>query len=79
MQCLTRQLAALATVTLSCVACTTGISEMTCPPLVEYDRAFQSRAAAELAAMPADAALAVMMADYSMTRGQIRAACRGRR
>lgn len=46
---------------------------MGCPRVVPYDRAFQNRAADELQAMPAGAAVVVMMADYAAMRDQARA------
>ncbi|KAB2888396.1 MAG: hypothetical protein F9K32_16605 [Desulfobulbaceae bacterium] len=73
MKCSTRQLAALAIATLLCSGCGTGISDMGCPRVVPYDRAFQNRAADELQAMPAGAAVVVMMADYAAMRDQARA------
>lgn len=46
-----------------------------CPPVPEYPPAFQTRAADELAALPADAALRRMVDDYKRMRDQARA-CR---
>jgi len=43
--------------------------------VVEYTRAEQARVAAELAAMPEDAAIAEWLADYAVLRDQARA-CR---
>jgi uncharacterized protein (DUF111 family) len=45
----------------------------TCPPVVEYGREFQARAAEELARLPEGSAIAEMLADYSVIREQIRA------
>jgi hypothetical protein len=43
-----------------------------CPPVVEYGREFQSRAAAELALLPEGSAIAEMLADYAVMREQAR-------
>lgn len=45
-----------------------------CPPVVAYPTAFQHRAAAEVEALPAGAALEIMLADYHVMRRQA-AAC----
>ncbi|WBQ13037.1 hypothetical protein L2D00_14475 [Hyphomonadaceae bacterium BL14] len=59
------------------IACATGTFEprftTACPPVVEYSRAFQARAADELRSMPEWSAIAEMLADYSVMRGQVRA------
>ncbi len=47
-----------------------------CPPVVEYGRDEQSRAATELRAMSSGAVIPTMMADYGRTRAALRA-CRG--
>ena len=47
-----------------------------CPPVVGYDQAVRERAAVELEALPEDAALVGMMADYAVMRAQARA-CAG--
>ena len=47
-----------------------------CPPVRDYPDAFQQRAAGELAALPADAALRRLVDDYRVMRQQARA-CRG--
>jgi len=49
-----------------------------CPPAVDYSREFQTRAADELALLPEGSAIAEMLADYAVMRGQIRA-CQHRR
>ena len=41
-----------------------------CPPVVAYDQALRERAAAELDALPPDATLVGMMADYAVMRAQ---------
>jgi hypothetical protein len=48
----------------------------TCPPVVEYSREFQARAAEELAMLPDGSAVVEMMGDYAVMREQARA-CRG--
>ncbi|PKP70240.1 MAG: hypothetical protein CVT83_03855 [Alphaproteobacteria bacterium HGW-Alphaproteobacteria-5] len=45
----------------------------TCPPVVEYGREFQARAADELALLPDDSAIAEMLSDYSVMRNQAKA------
>ena len=47
-----------------------------CPPVVEYSREFQVRAAEELARLPEGSAVAEMLADYAVMREQARAARR---
>jgi len=44
-----------------------------CPPVVEYSREFQARAAEELALLPDGSAVVAMMADYAIIRDQVRA------
>lgn len=60
-------------------ACATATSELrmatVCPPVVEYSREFQARAADELDLLPEDSAIAEMLANYSVIRDQARA-CR---
>ncbi|WP_281707874.1 hypothetical protein [Phaeobacter italicus] len=41
-----------------------------CPPVVEYGREFQTRAADELVLLPKGAAIAEMLADYGVMRKQ---------
>ena len=59
--------------------CATGVSEprvvAVCPPVVEYSRELQVRAADELALLPERSAIAVMLSDYAAMRDQARA-CR---
>jgi hypothetical protein len=54
--------------------CATGGSDVgglgACPPVVQYSREFQARAAEELALLPKDSAVAEMLADYAVTREQ---------
>jgi len=42
-----------------------------CPPVVEYSREFQARAAEELAMLPDGSAIAEMMLDYTILRAQL--------
>lgn len=66
---------ALVIATISLTACATGGSDRcgaVCPPGVAYDQAMRDRAAAELDALPEDAALVGMMADYAVMRAQAR-------
>ena len=44
-----------------------------CPPVVEYNAADQSRAAAEIEALPERAVMIQMMSDYAVLRDQARA------
>ena len=65
--------------TISLTACATGGSDpggAVCPPVVAYDQAAPEKSAAELQALPEDAALFGMMADYAVMRAQARA-CSG--
>jgi hypothetical protein len=43
-----------------------------CPPVVEYSRNFQARAAKELALLPEGSAIAEMISDYAVMREQAR-------
>ncbi|WCR08811.1 hypothetical protein JHX87_08485 [Paracoccus fistulariae] len=70
---------ALVIATILLTACATGGSDpgsAVCPPVVAYDQALRDKAAAELEALPEDAALVGMMADYAVVRTQARA-CAG--
>ena len=73
------RLAVLAIATTLLTACATGVSEprvvTVCPPVVEYTREFQARAAEELGMLPDGSVVAEMLADYSVMRDQSRA-CR---
>ncbi|TFL17229.1 hypothetical protein [Jannaschia formosa] len=44
-----------------------------CPPVFEYSREFQARAADELDMLPEGSAIAKMLSDYSVMREQARA------
>lgn len=46
-----------------------------CPPVVEYSREFEARAADELTLLPELSAIAEMLSDYTVMRDQVRA-CR---
>ncbi|WP_322626740.1 hypothetical protein [Paracoccus beibuensis] len=61
--------------TISLTACAAGGSDpggAVCPPVVAYEKAVRDRAAVELEALPEDAALVGMMADYAVMRAQAR-------
>ncbi|EXL03994.1 hypothetical protein BG36_11200 [Aquamicrobium defluvii] len=77
--CWKRQLAALAIATSLLSGCATVGSEpggsSACPPVVEYSRDLQARAADELLLLPERSVLSEMMSDYVVLRGQARA-CR---
>jgi hypothetical protein len=72
-----RRLAVLAIVTISLTGCATVASDAdvatVCPPVVEYSREFQARAADELDLLPDGSAIAEMLANYSVMRDQARA------
>ena len=59
-------------IALAIVSCTTPPPVSVCPTPVPYTAEMQARAADELDAMPADAALREMMADYLRERAQLR-------
>jgi hypothetical protein len=44
-----------------------------CPPVVEYSKDFQLRAADEVAALPDGSAIVEMLEDYAVMRAQARA------
>lgn len=75
--CSMRRLAALAIATSWLTACATVSSEKrvvpVCPPVVEYSREFQARAADELGLLPENSTVAGMMSDYAAMREQARA------
>lgn len=78
--CWKQRLAVLAIATSLPTGCATVHSEdgrlARCPPLVEYGREFQERAAEELELLPGRSAVAEMIADYSVMREQARACSR---
>ena len=51
-------------------ACTVTLAG--CPPLTTYSKEFQTRAAAQLRALPSASPIAILVTDY----GKIRDACR---
>lgn len=76
-RCSMRQLGVLLIAAISLTACATATSEprmvTVCPPVVEYSREFQARAADELDLLPEGSAIAEMLANYSVMRDQARA------
>ncbi len=75
-RCWRRRLAVLAITTSLLSGCATVGSEpgiaTVCPPVVEYSREFQARAAEELARLPHGSAIAEMLSDYAVIRDQVR-------
>ena len=73
------RLVVLAIALISLTGCATVASEprvaTVCPPVIEYSREFQARAAEELGMLQERSAIAEMLADYSVLRDQARA-CR---
>ena len=76
-RCSMRRLAALVIAAISLTGCATVASDTRVatvrPPVVEYSREFQARAAEELALLPEGSAVAEMMSDYAVMREQARA------
>jgi len=74
--CWKRRLAVLVIVTSWLTGCATAGFETgsvaACPPVVEYSREFQARAAEELRGLSEDSAIAEMMSDYAVMRDQTR-------
>ena len=56
----------------ACVTAGSDPGSAVCPPVVAYNQAVRDRAATELEALPDDAALVGMMADYAVIRAQAR-------
>lgn len=79
-RCWKRQLAVLAIVTSLLSGCATVSSDelgsVSCPPVVEYSREVQTRAAEELELLPERSVVAEMIADYGVMRDQARACTR---
>ncbi len=75
--CSMRRLAVLGVATISLTGCATVASDTrvttVCPPVFEYSREFQARAADELDLLPDGSAIAEMLSDYSVIRDQARA------
>ena len=71
------RLAVLVIATSWLTGCATAVFEdngvAACPPVVEYSREFQARAAEELAMLPDGSAIVEMMGDYAVMRDQARA------
>lgn len=74
--CWRRRLAVLVIVTNWLTGCATEGFEANClaacPPVVEYSREFQARAAEELVLLPNGSAVVEMMGDYAVMRDQVR-------
>ena len=74
--CWRRRLAVLVIATSWLTGCATAGFEASgvaaCPPIVEYSREVQARAAQELALLPEGAAVVGMMGDYAVMREQAR-------
>lgn len=75
-ECWMLRLAVLAIMTSLLSGCATGGSEPRvvpiCPPVVEYTREFQVRAADEMALLPDRSAIIEMLSDYAVMREQAR-------
>jgi hypothetical protein len=67
--------AALVIAMLWLTACATGGSDAQgpCPPVVDYNRAEQARAAVEVEALAEGAMVVRMLSDYAVLRDQVRA------
>lgn len=76
-ECWRLRLAALVIATSWLTGCATGSSDpriaTVCPPVVEYSPEFQARAVEELGILPDGSAIAEMLSDYAVMRGQARA------
>lgn len=72
--CSRQQRVALVLATIWLSGCATvvsdGVAFRICPPVVEYSREFQGRAAEEVALLPESSAIAVMLSDYAVMRDQ---------
>ena len=75
-RCSRRRLVVLGLATSLLSGCATDGSEThsarICPPVVDYSREFQTRAAEELARLPHGSAIAEMLSDYAVIRDQVR-------
>lgn len=75
--CWRQRLAVLVIATSLLIGCATAGFEAggvaACPPVVEYSREFQARAAEEMAMLPEGLAVVVMMGDFAVMREQARA------
>ena len=76
-ECWRRRLVVLAITTSLLSGCGTVRSKdgrlATCPPVVEYGRERQARAAEELVRLPEGSMIAEMLSDYAVMRDQTRA------
>ncbi len=76
-RCWRQQFAALAIASSLLSGCAAVASEArlatVCPPVIEYGREFQARAAVELALLPKGSAVVAMLSDYAVMRQQARA------
>jgi len=74
--CWRRRLAVPVIATISLTGCATAGSEgpagLVCPPVVEYNREVQARAAGELGLLPKGSAVIEMLSDYAVMREQAR-------
>ena len=72
--CWRRRLAVLAIATSLLSGCATVGSNppigIACPPVVQYSREFQARAAEELALLPEGSTIVQMLSDYAVMREQ---------
>ena len=79
-RCWKQQIATLAIAASLLSGCATVTSEprtaTVCPPVVEYTREFQARAAKELILLPDGSAIAGMLIDYAVMREQVRVCLR---
>ncbi|HCQ67478.1 MAG TPA: hypothetical protein DIU07_21110 [Rhodobacteraceae bacterium] len=75
-ECWRRRLVVLAIATNWLTGCATAGFEANglaaCPPVVEYSRELQARAAEELAMLPDRSVVVEMMGDYAVMRDQVR-------
>ena len=76
-RCSRRRRVALVLATILLSGCATAGSDEgalgACPPVVEYSREVQARAAEELNALPVGSAVAEMLSDYAVMRAQAQA------
>ena len=74
------RLAVLAIATSLLAGCATAGSDprvvAICPPVVEYSREFQARAADELSRLPERSVISEMLSDYAVMRDQARSCIR---
>ena len=75
-ECWKRRLAVLVIASSWLTGCATADSDTsdgTCPPIVNYSQAEQTRVAEEIAAVPENVAIIGWLADYAVMRDQARA------